>query len=301
MGIKRNRKIIIVVGPTASGKSDLAVEIAKDFNGEIISADSRQVYKNMDLGTGKITKKEMREIPHHLLDIASPKRRFTVAQFKKRAFLKIKQIYKRNKIPIICGGTGFYIQAIIKNLEIPKVKPDLKLRKKLEKETTESLFKKLRTLDPKRAKTIDSHNKRRLIRALEIIIKTGKPVPRLKKKQAFNPLYIGIKKDSQELKNLIKKRLIKRIRGGLIAEVKNLRKIGVSWKRLDDFGLEYRYVSRYLKGEINKQEMVEELEKEIIKYAKRQMTWLKKYPGKKVHWIKNYNQAKKLIKNFLSF
>ena len=299
-------KLIVVLGPTASGKSDLAIKLAKKFNGEIISADSRQVYKGMDIGTGKITKKEMQGIPHHLLDVASPKGQFTIVQYRERATKAINEIYKKDKIPIICGGTGFYIQAVVEGLIIPRVKPDLQLRKELEKQTTENLFKRLKKLDPCRAKNIDSKNKRRLIRALEIVIKTGKPVPELKAESSFDVLMIGIKKSPNELEELIRKRLLKRLkprnkRGkhGMIEEVKKLRGSGISWKRLDDFGLEYRYIAKYLQEKITKQEMIEKIQKESEHYAKRQMTWFKR--NKRIHWVSNYREAEKLVFEFFSF
>jgi len=295
-------KLIVILGPTASGKSDLAVKLAKKFfapfgGGEIISADSRQVYKGMDIGTGKITKKEMRGVPHYCLDIASPKTQFTVAQYREIALRAIDKIYKRNKIPILCGGTGFYIQAVAEGLIIPRVKPDWKLREELEKEDTEELFKELKKLDPRRAKNIDAKNRRRLIRALEIIKKTGKPVPILEKKSQFDVLYLGTKKSPKELKELIKRRLLHRLKQGMIAEVRKLRKSGLSQKRLNDFGLEYRYIARYLQGQLSKKEMVERLQKEIEHYAKRQMTWFKR--DKSIHWIRNYKEAKQLAGRFL--
>jgi len=290
-------KIVVVLGPTASGKSDLAVKLSKKYNGEIISADSRQIYKGMDIGTGKITKKEMKGVSHHLLDVASPKRQFSVAQYKKRALKAIDKIYKKGKIPIVCGGTGFYIQAVIDGLIIPAVKPDYKLRKELEKETTKKLYSKLKKLDSARAKTIDKYNRRRLIRALEIILKTGKPVPKLKTQSSFNALMIGIKKPREELRKLIKNRLINRFKRGMISEVEKLRKAGLSWKKLEDFGLEYRYIALYLQGKLDRKKMIENLEKEILNYAKRQMTWSKR--DKRIHWIKNYQEAEKLVKNFL--
>jgi len=302
---EKKEKLIVVLGPTASGKSDLAVKLALQLRSgqakgaEIVSADSRQVYKGMNIGTGKITKKEMKNIPHHLLDIASPRSQFTVAQYKKKALKVIDEIYRKNKIPILCGGTGFYIQAVVEGLKIPKVKPDQGLRKELEKKTTERLFKKLKKLDPRRAKGIDPKNKRRLIRALEIVIKTGKPVPVIEMKPRFNVLYLGIKRPKQELKILIKKRLLCRIKKGMITEVKRLRKSGLSWKRLDDFGLEYRWVAKYLQGKITKEEMIEMIQKESEHYAKRQMTWFKK--NKKINWIENYSEAEKTLKKFLSF
>jgi len=295
---KSKPKIIVILGPTSSGKSDLAVRIAKKFNAEIVSADSRQVYKDMDIGTGKITKKEMKGIPHHLLNVASPKRKFTVIQYQKLANKVINRIFKKNKLPVLCGGTGFYIQAVIDGIIIPKVKPDWQLRLKLDRLEANKLFNKLKNIDPERAKTIEKKNKRRLIRAIEIVIKTKKPVPSLQKKPFPYPvLIIGIKKEKEELKKLIRERLLKRLKTGLIEEVKNLKKSGLSWKKLEDFGLEYRYVARYLQGKINYSEMVENLQKEIERFSKRQMTWFKR--DKRIHWIKNQKQAKILIKKFL--
>jgi len=291
-------KIIVILGPTASGKTDLSIKLAKKFNGEIVSADSRQVYRGMDIGTGKITKKEMQGIPHYLLNVASPKRKFTVAQYKKLALRAIKKIQNKNKIPFLVGGTGFYIQAVIDGIIMPQVKPDWKLRSELQKQETKILFEKLRKLDPQRAKTIDKENKRRLIRALEIVIKTGKPVPQLKKESSkFEVLMLGIKRKPAELQKRIRKRLKKRLKQKMLAEVKKLKKSGLSWKRLEEFGLEYRYVAQYLQNKINYQDMVEKLQKEIEHYAKRQMTWFKK--DKRIHWIKNSRQAEILVRKFL--
>jgi len=291
-------KLIVILGPTASGKSDLAVKIAKKFNGEIVSADSRQVYKGMDIGSGKITKKEMKGVPHYLLDVASPKRRFTVAQYKKLALQAIKKIHQKNKVPILCGGTGFYIQAVVDGIIIPAVPPDQKLRAKLEKLSTFQLYQKLKKLDPKRAKTIEKDNRRRLIRALEIVLKTGQPVPPLKRKILFDVLIIGLKKSPTELKRLIKKRLLKRLKQGMVREVKRLKKAGLSWPRLDEFGLEYRWLARYLQKKVTYSEMIQKIQKESEQYAKRQMTWFKR--DHRIHWIKNQKQAEQLLRKFLS-
>ncbi len=290
-------KIIVIAGLTASGKSALAVKIAKKFGGEVISADSRQVYEGMDIGTGKITKKEMARIPHHLLDVANPKRQFSVAQYKRLAAQAIKKIINRGKIPIICGGTGFYIQAITENLSIPKIKPDAKLRIALEKKSTKELFSQLKKSDPRRAKNIDKNNRRRLIRALEIIIKSGKKVPPLKSKPEYEALFIGVSRKSKELKELIKTRLLKRLKQDMVKEIINLKKSGLSWKRLENFGLEYCYIAYYLQNKLSYDEMVAKLQKEIEHYAKRQMTWFNR--NKKIHWIANSKQAAKLVNNFL--
>jgi tRNA dimethylallyltransferase len=288
-------KIIAIVGPTASGKSDLAIRLAQKFNGEIISADSRQVYKGMDIGTGKISKKEQRLLPHHLIDIVSPKKIFTVAEFKKRGEKTIKDISNNNKIPIIVGGTGQYIDTLIYNLSLPQVTPNYKLRSKLEKQTVEQLFKQLKKLDPQRAKNIDAKNPRRLIRAIEIITATGQPIEPIKQESPYRVLWLGLK--PKDLDKRISTRLLVRIKQGMISEVKKLHSQGISWQRLYDLGLEYRWVGQYLQNKITKDEMIFDLEQSIRQYSKRQMTWFKR--NKNIHWIKSLEEAKKLTKAFV--
>lgn len=291
------QKIIVVVGPTASGKSDLAVLIAKKMNGEIISADSRQVYKHMNLGTGKITKKEMGGIPHYLLDVTNPWNDFSVARYKRVGRKMIGDILKRGKTPIICGGTGHYIEALVDGLLIPEVKPDKQLRKILQNKTTQELFKQLQKIDPERAKTIDPHNPRRLVRAIEIAHHMGSVPQKKYDPLPYTTIWIGIAKSMEELKTRIHIRLLQRIRKGMIREIQNIHNgtygKPVSWKKLDDFGLEYRYVSRFLNGKISKKEMLEQLEKETFAYAKRQITWFKKNP--RIQWIQGFKEALELI------
>src|SRR3989338_5629374 len=312
------KKLVVILGPTASGKSALAVNLAKKFNGEIISADSRQVYRGMDLGSGKITQKEMKGVTHHLLDVVSPQKRFDVVQYRKLAQKAIAQIMRKGKTPILCGGTGFYIQAIIDGIIIPEIKPDWRLRSDLEHLSAEELFEKLKKFDQRRAENIDRSNRRRLIRALEIVMKSGKPVPILKKEPLPYPvLMVGFKKTPQHLKKLIAKRLQQRLKIGMVDEVKKLHQSGVSWKRLEEFGLEYRWIARYLKtikdfrnplkferiSEIPKSVSFEKyfffirLQKETENFAKRQMTWFKR--DKRIHWIKNQKAAEKLVKIFV--
>lgn len=279
-------KIIVILGQTASGKSDLAVLLAKKFNGEVISADSRQVYKGLDIGTGKINKKEMRGVPHHLLDVALPKKVFTASDFKDLAEKAIEKILKNKKVPIICGGTGFYIDALFGDKQIPEVPPNLELRKELEKKTVEELFEILKKLDPDRALSIDAKNPRRLIRAIEICSALGR-VPPLHQDSAgqakYEVLKIGIKVDEKELKERINKRIEKWFKQGLLAEVASLHKKGLSWKRMSEIGLEYKLVGQYLQNKISKELMIERMQIETYQYAKRQMTWFKKSKG--VGWF----------------
>jgi len=313
---KANPKIIVILGPTSSGKSDLAIKIAQKFNGEIISADSRQIYCGMDLGTGKIErdfsipKSKIQisnskiywsnRIAHHMIDIVNPKTDYSVAKYKKAAEKVIESILKRNKLPIICGGTGFWIKAIVDDVDFPEVKPDFKLREKLNKLSAEKLFAMLQKLDLERAKKIDAKNKVRLIRAIEICKKLGS-VPNTKyniQNTKYNFLQIGIDTSKEKLHQNIEKRLAVRFKKGMIKEVENLHsKFGVSWKRLEMFGLEYRHIAQFLQKKLTRQEMKEKLFQESKDYAKRQMTWFKK--DQRILWFKNYSQSKKAIQKFL--
>ena len=288
------KNILVILGPTATGKSKLAVRIANKYEGEVISADSRQVYTGLDIGTGKITKSEMRGIPHHMLDVVSPKKVFSVADWKKQAEKIIAQIISRGKLPIICGGTGFYIQSIVDNIVLPEVPPNFKLRKKLQNKTATELFKILQKLDPERAKTIEPKNPVRLIRAIEIAKTLGKVPPMsrtvLDIKNDFEFLQIGLKLPDHELKRKIRIRLFARIREGMVEEAKKLHRHGLSWKRMRELGLEYRYLSYLIQKKITKEEFVQKLQTEIWRYAKRQMTWFKR--DKRIKWFSPKETAK---------
>ncbi len=274
--MNKKQKIIVVCGPTATGKSDYAVGLAKKLGGEIISADSRQVYKGLDVGSGKITTREMKGVPHHLIDVASPKRTFSVNYYQKLVKKILPEIITRGKTPIICGGTGFYIDAIVCDTVFPSVPPNRLLRKKLAHASLETLQKQLKKLDPRRYRLIDRQNKVRLIRAIEIATVLGK-VPLTKKTQQYNIEWHYLDFPDDMLKKRIHDRLFKRMKQGMVVEVERLHRQGVSWKRLESFGLEYRFLALYLQKKLSKKEMLEQLEKAIWQYAKRQRTWFKKY------------------------
>ena len=318
---KTFKKMLVIVGPTASGKSDLSILLARQYNGEIISADSRQVYRGMDVGSGKVLKDFTRKskiknqkskfkkekffsegIRHHLLDVASPKRNYNVTHFVRDAKKAIRDIEKRGKTPIICGGTGFWIQALIENTAFPAVKPDMKLRKKLGTLSAEKLFLLLQKKDPRRAKTIDIRNKVRLIRAIEICETLG-VVPLLKKNQELGIrnqdfLILGLNPDKKILHKNIELRLKKRLKKGMIAEVRRLHANGVSWKKLESFGLEYRRCAQYLQKKILRQDLEALLPNDIWHYAKRQLSYLRRFEklGARIHWITNSKGALKIVK-----
>lgn len=282
-GTTMKRKVLIIVGPTASGKSALAVALAKKFNGEIISADSRQVYRGLDIGTGKVTKKEMGGVKHHLLDVASPKKKFSAGDFSREARKAISMIYHTGKLPIICGGTGFYIDSLIGRISLPEVPPNAALRAQLSKRSAAKLFEILREKSPERARQMDTpserNNKVRLIRALEVAAAKQKSKAEsgmIYHTDGFDALWIGIAPPLRELERKITARLHARIRRGMIAEAKRLRKAGLSYKRMEELGLEYRSLARHLRGEISKEEMIAELERDIRRYAKKQLVYWKR-------------------------
>lgn len=339
--MQKKKSIIAIVGPTASGKSEYAVKLAKKYNGEIISADSRQIYKGLDIGSGKVEGKWIsprhcerskaiqlinngiasssrgggtprnddfvfvyKTIPHHCIDYVSPKKRYTVVDFQACARRAIEDIRARRKIPFLVGGTGFYIDAVLGNASFPSVPLNALLRKKLERFSAEKLFAMLKKSDPRRAAAIDPRNKRRLIRALEIIEKTKKAVPPviLKNKRTRengdNVIFIiGIKKDKNILRTAITKRARVMLKRGLVAETKKLRDQGLSWKRIAEFGFEYRLPALFLRKKISRQELEEQLIKKNRRYAKRQMTWWRRH--KNIRWVSRVKEAQKFVSSVM--
>jgi tRNA dimethylallyltransferase len=347
-------KVIIILGPTSSGKSDLAVDLAKQINGEIISVDSRQIYKDMNLGTGKVEGEWQsalfevppllsqssaplpitpprgttssralktffyKNIPHHLIDFQAPRthssetEKYTVIHFRRDCLKLIKKISNRGKVPILCGGTGFWISALVDNVEFPKVKPNEKLRLKLEKQSVASLFEELQRQDPERAEKIDSQNKYRLVRALEICDQLG-TVPKTKANPPKNIdfLQIGLDWPVEKLAEKIKKRLKSRWTDGMIEEIKHLKKkYKMSWEEIQAFGLAYYWIPRYLQGKLtdSQENVIQDPEKardELLdrvyfaekNYAKRQRTWFKR--DQRIVWENDLKEILKLTKKFL--
>ena len=272
----KKQKIIVVCGPTATGKTAYAIQLAKERNGEVISADSRQVYTGINLLSGKVTKKETTGIPHHLIDVISPKKQFSVADFQTLGKQKIQEIISAGKTPIICGGTGLYIDALVYDTVLPEVPPNKKLRAQLARKSSAELFRALSKLDPARSKTIDAQNPVRLIRAIEIAKALGK-VPKIKKTSLYDVEWVYLDFPDDILKERINTRLLERIKKGMINETKKLRESGMSWKKIESLGLECRSTAQFLQKKISKQQLIDELNNDIWHYAKRQRTWFKKF------------------------
>lgn len=274
--------VLIVAGPTASGKSDFAVTLAEKVGGEVVSADSCQIYKKLNLGTGKITKEEMNDVPHHMLDILDINESFSVEEYTREALPLINDIVARGKVPIICGGTGQYIDALLFTNTPPKVPPNHQLREILEKNSTPELFTLLEQKDSRRAKSIDRHNRVRLIRALEIIEALGK-VPELEDLQPrfVSTMYL-LNPPKETLEERVHARLLKRLEQGMIEEVDSLLKEGYKPSILAKRGIEYKYIVAYIENKLTKEELVEHLRIATWQYAKRQRTWNKKYKAEKL-------------------
>ena len=296
--MQKRQKVLVIVGPTASGKSALAVELAHKFGGEIISADSRQVYKGLNLGSGKITRREMRGVPHHLLNEMSSHRLFTAHDFVARATKAISDISRRGKLPIIAGGTGFYIDALVGRIVLPNVKENPKLRAQLEKKTAEQLFLMLQKRDPRRAKTIDRHNKRRLVRALEIAAALGRVPQNIDLRGRYDVLWLGIAPTKTGLEKNISMRLFARISRGMIGEARKLHVRGLSYKRMESLGLDYKFLALLLQKKISREEFDEALVRESMRYAKRQMTYWNR--NREIKWFRP-SQMKGIEKRALSF
>ena len=292
-------KVVVIVGPTASGKTSLSIKLADTFHGEVVSADSRQVYRGLDLGSGKVTREEMGDIPHHLLDVASPATIYTAADFARDAAAAVDSIIDRGRLPIIAGGTFMYVDTLLGKISTPNVSPNPTLRAQLEEKSIPELIDILSNLDKDRLDTVDTQNPRRLIRAIEIATAIGH-VPKIINEPKYHTLILGIDIPKETLHHNIHLRLIDRLQAGMLDEVKGLIAAGVTHQRLEDLGLEYRYLSRYLRNEMEYDDMVLELETKTKQFAKRQLTWLKR--DKDIVWVnpKDITHINSLITDFLS-
>jgi tRNA dimethylallyltransferase len=275
-------KLVIITGTTACGKSDLAVELAKRFGAEVVSADSRQVFRGLDLGSGKITTEEMQGIPHHLLDVAEPGNYFSLSDFQKLAYEAIDSVFERGGRPFLVGGTGLYINAVVDGYNLHESRPDPQLRREVEEKSLEELIGVLKEKDPEALERVDIRNKRRVERAVEKALagRTGeKP-----SEPRYESLVLGVTFDRAVVYERIGVRLDRRLEQGMIDEVKELRASGVSDEFLYKLGLEYRYILMYLRGEFDSFEAFRnKLFMEIRHLAKEQMTWFRK--RRDIHWL----------------
>lgn len=301
MHFKVKPKVIVIVGPTASGKTGVSIEVAKKLNGEIISADSMQIYREMNIGTAKVTPEEADGIKHYLVDVANPSEEFSVAKYKSLAEEAIEEILAKGKAPIIVGGTGLYVSTLTNGIELSEEKDDDIIRKSLEKrfelEGIDSLYNELTEVDPESAQKIDKNNTRRVIRALEIFKSTGKTKTQLDKESIKETQYdyqiYGISIDRDELYDRINQRVDVMIEQGLIEEVKQLKeKYKFSKTALQGIG--YKEVINFLDGNISKEEMIEIIKQESRRYAKRQMTWFRR--DKSIKWYSRENIVNEIIK-----
>lgn len=289
------QKVIAIVGPTASGKTALGLSLARTCGGEIISADSRQIYRGMDIIAGTPGKKETGAIPYHLLRIADPNRQWSAGRFAKEAARLIGMIYHTNRIPIVVGGTGFWADALLLGVELPEVAPDKALRAKLAKKSAAELHAMLKKLDPRRAASIDPHNPVRLIRAIEIAKALGR-VPELANAPRYDTLWLGLAPEEATLRRNIHARIEKRLRRGALTEAARLR-AALSKKRFGELGAEFSLFADCLDKKISRAELAEKLERWELAYAKRQLRWLRRNLG--IRWVRSKREAEGLARAFL--
>ena len=284
-------KILCVVGPTASGKTDYAVELALKCGGEVVSCDSMQIYKHMDIGTAKPTADEMKGVKHHMIDIIEPNECFSVARFSEMARECIDDILLRGKMPVLCGGTGLYFDSTINNINFIQMDTDEEYRKYLESAAkefgNEYVYKILKRVDEESAESIHPNNLKRVIRALEIYKTTGKKKSELDKEQLSEPLYepeiTGLMRDREVLYDRINKRVDIMMEKGLVEEVSELIKMGIDTEATSMQAIGYKEIIEYLDGKTSLSDAVDKIKRESRRYAKRQLTWFKR--NEKIHWI----------------
>lgn len=304
-------RVLCIIGPTSSGKTLLGITLAKVFDGEIINADARQVYREFSIGTGKPigghrTSKGGRssylfeDIPHYLMDYLPPTESLTVAEWREKALLAIRGIRERKHVPIIVGGTGLYIQALVDNYTIPSVPPQESFRRAMSNKKLDELVKLLLRLDPAAEKLVDLKNPRRVLRALEVATFTGKPFTEQKvsAKPVIDALLIAIKRERDELRRRIDAAIEAYIEAGWLDEIRRLRDLGISWDAPAMTSIGYRELGAYLRGECTLDQAIDKTKKATWQYAKRQLTWFKR--DKRIHWVESEEEAETLVKNWIT-
>lgn len=272
-----DKPLIAIVGPTAVGKSELALELAEEFRGEIVSADSRQIYRGMDIGTAKPTPADRARVPHHLIDVVNPNAVFTLADYQHLAYTIIAQIHARGKVPFLVGGTGLYVRAVLDGLTIPRVMPNPERRRELAREDAHVLHARLQQLDAHAAARIDPHNKRRVIRALEVCEATGQPISALQQQRPpdYRVLRIGLTMPRAQLYERINARVDRMIAEGLIEEVRALLAHGYTTDLPAMSGLGYRQIAAYLNGALTREEAIRQLKRDTRRFVHHQYTWFR--------------------------
>jgi len=297
--------LLTILAPTASGKTRLAVALARELDGEIISADSRQVFRGMDIGTGKDLH-EYGAVPHHLIDCLDAGSEFSVFAFQRLFYEAFGEITTRGNLPILCGGTGLYLDAVLRGYRMAEVPEDVQLRSDLEGRSDAELVDLLRALKPDQHNTSDLLDRRRTIRAIEIAKHEQRGTPRQLPCPEIRPLTIGIRWERAELRTRITERLRQRLDNGMIEEVQRLHENGVNWERLNYYGLEYRFVGAHLRGELTRNDMFQKLNSAIHDFAKRQENWFRRMEahGVTIHWVAGAGdplaEARALIKSLAS-
>jgi len=285
-----SKPLIVIVGPTAVGKTQLALRLCEDLGGEVISADSRQIYKGMDIGTAKPTAEERQRVPHHLIDLIEPDEEFTLAQYQEMAYRAIDGILSRGRLPFLVGGTGLYVRAVLEGFAVPRVRPDPALRKRLQQEVeakgSEVLHGRLRELDPEAAAKIDPHNVRRVVRALEVCEATGQPISRLQRKEPppYRILKIGLTMERKALYRHIDERVDRMMGRGLLEELKRLVEKGYSYDLAAMSGLGYKQLGLYLRGEVDLAEALRMIKSETHRFVRQQYKWFR-LDDETINWI----------------
>ncbi len=304
----QKKPLVVLTGPTAVGKTKASIDLAKSIGGEIISADSMQVYRYMDIGSAKISKEEMEGVPHYLVDVLDPREDFHVVKFQEMAKSAMEEIYSHGHIPILVGGTGFYIQALVYDIDFTNKDEDTSIRRKLEafadQEGLTALHERLRKVDPKSAELIHANNKKRVIRALEFFEQTGKPISEhneveKSKESPYDFRYFVLTDDRQRLYNRIDQRVDLMIEKGLVEEVKGLREMGCKKDMVSMQGLGYKEILEYLDGDTSLEEAIYKIKRDTRHFAKRQLTWFRR--ERQVIWLnkENYQTEEALIEDMI--